>query len=212
MGNYYTLANARTDGLTVAEASDDAVNAEIALSEELLEKWTGRKFYAQTLTLNLDGTGKEWLDLSRYKPINSLTSLVIDGETVDIDNYIKIYSNPGFLRIARVGWSIYSGNQGYYAFSRGTQNIVIVGSFYGSSVPAPIKRIVRLMVFRQFRAKDKIGSYESEKTGDYNYKLNNSVSAGGSKGDVLTGDPEIDRMIRSYKHKFSFKAITRGYQ
>jgi len=213
MGNYYTLAQARTDGLTVAEGSNDAVTEEINRAEEILEKWTGRKFYARVLTLKIDGTGSEFLDLTRYKPINSISSISIDDESIDTDAYIVIYYEEGFLRIKRVGWSVYSGNKlGYYAFSRGSQNIVIVGNFGYVTVPYTIKYIIKKLVFREFRAESKVGKFESESIGNYSYKLNTPRNGMGGKGDVLTGDPELDRMIHSYKHKLSFKAITRGWQ
>lgn len=213
MGNYYTLSEARTDGLTEDEANDDAVNAEINLAEELLEKWTGRKFYARDLSFSLDGTGSEWLDLVRYKPINSISSVVIDDETISVNDYIAIYEDAGYLRIKREGWSIYSGNElGYYTFSRGSQNIDIVGNFGFTTVPYTIKRIIKLMIFRQIRPRDKIGIYESEHAGNWGYKLNTAKAMSGGKGDILTGDPEIDRMISSYKHKISFKAVTKGWQ
>lgn len=211
MGNYYTLADARADGLTEEEATDDQVNDEISLSEELLEKWTGREFYQRTLTLNLDGTGSEWLDLTRYAPIISIDTLVIDDASIDIDTYIKIYYEGSYLRITRVGASIYSGNTaGYYIFSRGSQNVVVTGSFGHETIPAVIKRIIKLMVFRQFREEDKVGNYESEHIANYSYKLNNSRGSSGGKGDIFTGDPEIDKMISSYKYKLSFKSINRG--
>ena len=75
-----------------------------------------------------------------------------------------------------------------------------------------IKFIIKKLVFRELRPKSKIGQYESEHIGNYGYKLNTSKNARGGKGEILTGDPEIDRLIHSYKHKISFKAITRGHE
>jgi hypothetical protein len=213
MGNYYTLVQARADGITVTEGTDDQVTEEINRAEEILEKWTGRKFYARDLTLHLDGTGSEFLDLVRYRPINTITSIVIDDETIDIDNYIAIYIEEGFLRIKREGWSVFSGNKrGYYSFSRGSQNIDVVGNFGYESVPYNIKYIIKKMVFRELRPNTKVGKYQSEHSGNYGYQLNTPSGSGGRKGEILTGDPELDRLIHSYKHKISFKAITRGCQ
>lgn len=212
MGNYYTLEQARTDGLTASEASDAQVTEEINRAEELLEKWTGRKFYARDLTLNLDGTGSEFLDLTRLKPIISLDSIVINEESIDVTNYICVYYEEGFLRIKREGWSVYNGNKlAFYAFSRGSQNVVVAGRFGFETVPYNIKYIVKKLVFRELRPRTKIGRFESEHAGNWGYKLNTPTGSKGQKGEILTGDPELDRLIHSYKHKLSFKAITRGW-
>ena len=212
MGNYYTLADARADGITVAEASNDSVNEKINEAEQLLEKWTGRIFYARDLSLSLDGTGSEYLDLRRYRPINSISSLSIDDEDIDVDTYIAIYEDEGFLRIKREGWSVYQGNRlGYYAFTRGSQNIDVSGNFGYETVPAPIKKVIRLMTIREIRPRDKVGKFESKHIGNFGYKLNIARGAKGQKGEILTGDPEIDRIIHTYKHKISFKAVTRGW-
>jgi len=212
MGNYYTLVEARADGLLVAEGSDAQVTEEIDRNEELLEKWTQRKFHARDLTISIDGTGTEFLDLIHYKPINSISSLSIDDESIDVDNYIAIYYEGGYLRIKREGWNVYTGNKlGYYAFSRGSKNIVVVGNFGYTSVPHNIKYIIKKLVFRELRPSTKIGKFESMHAGNYGYKLNTSANALGGKGEILTGDPEIDRLIHSYKHKISFKAVTRGW-
>jgi len=208
MGEYYTLANARDDGITLAEASNDVVNEEINTAEEMLEKWTGRKFYARDLTLRLDGTGTEWLDLVRYRPINSISSVTIDSQSISVSDYIVIYYEGGYLRIKREGWSVYSGStKGYYAFSRGSQNNVIVGNFGFETVPYNIKKIIKKMIFGEIRPREKTGEYDSEKMGNYSYKIRKNEG----KMDIFTGNPEIDRLIRAYKHKISFKAITRGW-
>jgi hypothetical protein len=165
------------------------------------------------LTLSLDGTGHEFLDLVHYKPINSISSLTIDGETIDVSGYIAIYYEGGYLRIKREGWSVYGGNTaGYYQFTRGSKNIVVVGNFGYESVPYNIKYVIKKMILRELRPNTKVGTFESEHAGNWGYKLNTPVGVGGSKGEILTGDPEIDRIIHSYKHKISFKAITRGFQ
>ena len=205
MGNYYTLAQARTDGLTIGEASDDAVSQAINEAEELIEKFCKRKFYSRTLALYLDGTGTEWLNLFQYRPINSITSLKINDETID-DDYYKIYSDEGYIRIKRVGTSVYSSNAGlgYYVFSKGSQNIKVVGSFGFSVVPYNIIKVTRLLVFREFRAGQKIGKFVSEKIGDYSYSLKDI-----SEKSILTGDPEIDKLLRMYKDKISMFAIHR---
>jgi len=213
MGNYYTLAQARTDGITSSEASDDKVNEEINRAEELLEKWTGRKFYARDLSLSLDGTGKEWLDLSRYRPINSISSVVIDDDTISVDDYIVIYENSGILRIKREGWSVFSGqHQAYYTFTRGSQNIDIEGNFGFETVPYNIKYVIKKMLFREIRPRESFGKFESEHIGNYSYKLNTARNARGGKGEILTGDPELDRIIHTYKDKISLLSVTRGWQ
>jgi len=187
MGNYYTVADARSDGITQTEASDDKLNSAIAFAEEFLERCTGRVFYKRPLTLNVDGSGSPALWLMEYRPIVDIESLKIDGSLLDKDFYI-IYKIQGYLMLKSSGGDIYAGLS-YDRFPKGTQNIEIKGTFGYDWIPSMVRECTKKLVFREIRPKDKIGQYESERISGYSYTLR---EAGKTKN---TGDPEIDKLI-----------------
>ena len=187
MGNYYTVSDARSDGITQTEASDDKLNSMISFAEEFLERRTGRVFYKRPLVLSVDGSGNSALWLMEYRPIIDIESLKIDGSLLDKDFYV-VYKNRGYLLLKSFGGDIYAGIS-YGSFPKGAQNIEITGTFGYEYIPAMVKECMKKLVFREIRPKDKIGLFESERISGYSYSLR---EAGKTKN---TGDPEIDKLL-----------------
>ena len=197
MGRYYTLAEARADGISEQEYTDEQVERAIEECEALFEKLTGRKFYRRTLTIKVDGTGSNLLYLQEYAPIVSITSLKINGDTIPSDFY-GVYEDHIKLKTGMK--SIYWGRTGYMKFPVGVQNVEIIGEFgyeETDEVFKLVKRAIREMVKMSLKGQ-LFASYKSEKIGDYAY----------DRGDkqVVISD-EVDKIIRLLKIKIRMGVI-----
>ena len=77
MPNYYTLAEARTDGISV-DNSDDKVTEIIEQNEALLEELIGRVIYVRTETFKLDSDGSIYIRMPwKYIPLISVSALFL---------------------------------------------------------------------------------------------------------------------------------------
>ena len=200
MGKYYSLAEARTDGITDPPYSDDQVNRAIAESEELFERLTSRQFDKRTLTLFFDGDGTEFLYIKEY-PIVSIEYIKIDGETIASDFY-RVYEDH-ISMVKNTKNDIYASSSSY-VFSEGTQNIEVKGDFGYESTSgtfAVVKRAIRLMVKDNLEGNLAKKEYLSEKIGDYSYRVKDSAPTG-----TLLGE-EIDLIIKQLKRNISVGII-----
>jgi len=195
MGNYYTVADARADGITETEASDDKLNSVVSFAEEFLERATGRIFYKRILTLQLDGTGNSILWLREHRPIINIEHIKINGSEVGQD-YYAVYTDEGYVQFLKSISNIYMGVR-YGIFPKGEKNIEVKGEFGYVTIPALVKECVKKLVLREIRPKTKVGQYRSERISGYSYTLRDT---GKTK---KTGDPEIDSLISLLSSNFA---------
>lgn len=171
-----TLQEVRDEGYTNPPFTDARVNVAIERVTQYIEKLTNNFFDVRTLTLNLDGNGAAFLPLP---PVVSITSVTIDGELIDADEY-EVYnrhlfgltqlpndqSNPKVqFKRERQYWRRRRPVTADYLrkFTKGYQNVEVVGKFgfrdYNSSEPDPANpegsvpssvKVAALLLIRRF--------------------------------------------------------------
>ena len=201
MSRYYTIAEARTDGVDNS-LGDVELQKVINEVEALFESITDRRFDTRTLTLYFDGDGSTMLYFRDY-PIVSISSLKIDDAAV-ASGFYAVY-NDKIEIIQDYDTSIYTGSTSY-AFTKGNQNIEVTGIFgYATDAQSYVlvKRVIRLMTGQGASGSLTVGSFDSEKVGDYSYRL---AKAGPNENKVIFG-AEIDTIIRQLKRKISIAVI-----
>ncbi len=226
LGNYATLAELRSEGLTQAEASDARITTLLPLVSRRIDNWTGQFFEPRTLTLYLDGKNTSSLFLGF--PVISVTSLAIlnpDGsvlQTLETTEFVVFnrhlsgdyqsgdHVNP---RIT-VATSLRFPLQRLWKFPPGSKNIKIIGSFgyteYDGAVtasgitPLEINYITKLLVIREAvgmaewskRRARMIGHAITSETSDGTTWVRNRSEVG-----AFSQDPDIDRVIMRYRVK-----------
>ena len=201
MSRYYTIAEAKTDGVD-GGLGDTALQKAIDEVEAIFESVTNRRFDTRTLTLKFDGDDSTMLFIKAY-PIISITSIHIDDVLMDSD-YYEVYTDKIEI-IQNYTKDIYLGTSAY-SFSKGTQNIVVVGSFgyaESSATWTMIKRAIRLMTSANISGALAVETYESEKISDYAYK----VATGDSDKAASVFGVEVDLIIKQLKRKISLTVI-----
>jgi hypothetical protein len=196
MGNYLTIADIRAEGVTVTMAADALVTAAIADVARRAEAAARTWWEARTKTLYVNGNGRERLHLDY--PLITLTSLTIDDVVV---TGTIVHADPvsGLTYQLRrpVG----------QVFNEGDENVVIVGSFgtvdmsgATPATPADIKWALKRWAYLLLsKVTDEDAAQERR------FMAATSVNMSGrsmSRGPVLaplSGDPEVDRIVTSYR-------------
>lgn len=126
--------------LSTVQLSDE----EIKLLEDLInacstaiESYCGRKFKDQIFTDEYDGTGKNYLLLEQY-PVNTITTIHIDGALLDSNEY-KVKKKNGVLIRKNSVWPI------------GDINIEIEYTAGYSVIPADLEQACKEFVFSKYK-------------------------------------------------------------
>jgi len=153
-------------------------------------------------TLVLDGTGENWLDLEKDY-IQSIASIVIGSESVDIDN-ILVYNEYGYIRFKDSADIVTDSEHTYdqTVFAEGHQNVTVYGVFGKSSIPYRVKELATLLIVQKIqRIKPEIvRNFSSEQIGFYRY----SIGEGGVAGLPPTIQERIDQLYKQLGANDSF--------
>lgn len=220
---YVTIAEARAEGITVAQASDARLQILIDLWSTFVDRATGQWFDARTLTFKMDGTGTPVLFLD--VPVILITTATVDGSLVPSTDFVVYNRHLGGLlapddrgnpKLEYVGVSTPWG-RGRAAWNRGTQNVELVGKFgytdpngtADGKTPDLIKRVTIMLVVRGLalladtdavQAAQNAVRITEERTRDQ------SVSYGRGRIDLIgqgstpwTDDPDINMILDMYR-------------
>ena len=165
-----TLADTKSYLEITGTDSDDILAILISSASQFIKTETGYEWVETTYKEKIDGERTETLILTQ-KPIISVTSLVINGETIDSGNYY-IYNAAGMLKrqdvgIYDVGYT-HSFRKGLL-FPRGQQNIEVEYVAGYEDVPMDLQKAVWSMVNTQLDSKNYEG-LESYSIGDESMK------------------------------------------
>ena len=149
---------------------DNLLQQLINTASQFIKTETGYEWVKTTYKELIDGERTETLILTQ-RPIISVTSLVINGETIDSGNYY-IYNEAGMLKrqdvgIYDVGYT-HSFRRGLL-FPRGQQNIEVQYVAGYDDVPYDLQKAVWSMVNTQLESKNYEG-LESYSIGDESIK------------------------------------------
>lgn len=223
--SYASLADARAEGVTEAQANDVRLQRLLDDATELIDTLTGWWFSARSLTLPLDGSGAPHLHLPA--PIVSLTSVTLCGTaltltagTGDVIVYGSLTDpmserrNPKLVR--RSGG--FSDPRRGPKWPRGAKNVVLVGSFgmtdsTGSAPPREIREVCLRLAIRSLalltsaggQAERHAGDVVKEQTDGHSYELAGAVAgaAGSWRRNGWTGDPDIDTVLMRWRAPIS---------
>jgi hypothetical protein len=200
---YATLDDVRGEGVQPADADDARVLAAVEEATRLVDQLCGWHFEPREMALRLDGRGTPtlWLPVA---PIH-VTELAINGRSVSRAPedlvIVGAPAAPGFdgPRLTRT----------YGAFPRGAGNVVVQGLFGFTEadgtavgrVPRTIRRAALLLALRSLAPLTGAESEEArararvveERTRDQSIKFAEPERA------LLSGDPEIDRLLLPYR-------------
>ena len=148
---------------------DNLLQQLIGAASQFIKTETGYEWVETTYKELIDGERTETLILTQ-KPIISIESLVINGETIS-DNYY-IYNESGMLKQADVG--IYDVGYTHHSrkgllFPRGQQNIEVEYVAGYKDVPQDLQKAVWSMINTQLEGKEYEG-LESYSIGDESMK------------------------------------------
>jgi hypothetical protein len=229
-GHYVTITDIRSEGITVAQASDQVVSDTIVASELNFESWTQRWFYRRTnLQLTFDG-GEHYSSLvgsGEYSdimdipvPCLNLTAIEINTQAKTVGNFIN-YNQIGAPRDDRFRPKIVSK---YYEWPLwGLQNIKITGDWgfieetTNYTTPIDVKRACRRLTIRnlpfvqQMTKPDRQlflneGRIIQEVTDGYEYKIQARRSYSDTEPLGWADDPEIDAVVLRYRWSTGFAA------
>ena len=168
--------------------SDNLLQQLIGAASQFVKTETGYEWVETTYKELIDGERTETLILTQ-KPIISVVSLVINGETISSDNYY-IYNESGMLKRADIG--IYNVGYTHHSrkgllFPRGQQNIEVEYKAGYEDVPHDLQKAVWSMVNAVLEGKEYEG-LESYSIGDESMKW---------RADGLP--VEVQQTIQKYK-------------
>jgi hypothetical protein len=141
-----------------------------------VETYCGRVFAQDSLAETHDGKNlpRLWL---RRPPIDSVTSVTINGEALDNTNS----DAWGFNAETGELWRGQGRDDLRYAttFPAGRQNVVVEYTGGYAAVPGDVVEATLLAIKALYDRRAASGTYSSEKIGDYSYTLNTAAGAGG---------------------------------
>ena len=202
---YASVADARAEGVTEAQASDARLVALLEEATLLIDRVTGWFFEPRDLTLRLDGRGTPTIE-PPAPPIH-LDRLELEGSELSLEwDDLVVVGAPVPPRFEGPRLTLRHGRR----FSRGEGNVVVEGRFGytepdGTSegrTPPAIRRACLLLVLRNLTQLTDDGAVEArsawriieERTRDQ------AVKFGPAQQSVatLTGDPDIDALLAPY--------------
>lgn len=176
----------------------------IAWAEKFIDDQTGKNFKVTAdETVVLDGPGGDALDLGRRSPIISLASVEIqDGtgnwKTQTRSEYLPPASGAGYDDLKERGSLIWDPNSPNKAsdpgtFTRGRQNVRLVGRFGYATPPADINFAATFLVAQVINyAHHSPSEIKSESLGAYSVSYQDMENLALSNEDVM-------RVIRKYR-------------
>jgi hypothetical protein len=136
----------------------------------------------------LDG-GTEGIWLPQY-PVISVDTVTINGTALTSDDFYL--ARPAiFGCLSRIA--------GWWPISR--QKIEVTHTAGWATVPDDLKQAAILWSMLSFNTGAKTG-YDSEKIGQYGYKLGAAAGGGGGGEGAITEPPEVTRMLSSWRRVF----------
>jgi hypothetical protein len=211
---YASVADARSEGITVAEASDERLRLLLDEATRLIDRVTGWFFEARDASYRLDGRGTPTLELPA-PPIRltRLTIHEIEQSLRPIDLVVVGAPVGAGFTSPRVSlrWGRY--------FPRGYGNVGVEGRFGFTEedgtpegrTPLAIRRACLLLVLRNLAPLASEDAAEArsqwrvieERTRDQSYRLNPLKSSSA----LATGDPEIDELLWPYARPSQLGAV-----
>lgn len=231
---YCSVADIRAEGITVGQASDAVVLAQIEIWQSFLDRACRQWFNPRSLIVQLDGDGSDALHLGI--PIVSIDYLKLNGDTEALNtDYYRVYSGRTYPddrtnpRIKLVGPSdgrdIYTAPlwNGRMRFRKGRKNQEVKGIFgyteADGSTPKLIKRALTKLACEKLLAPivppagtgvspPILGSILSETTDGHTIQYGDTVDMGSRKFGLsgITSDPEILDIIKLYRGPFLIAA------
>jgi len=220
-----TLQEVRDEGFSSARYSDQRVTDSIELVTDYVEELTGNFFEPRTLTLKLDGDRTPTL-LLPY-PIISITQVKDREEVIDLAG-LKVYNRhlsglrvlPDDRKNPKIEYDLdefpYNASTffGGGVFSRGVQNITVVGDFgyrdydpgdATGKVPTLLKRALFLLLPRYLeqaatsegKAAWSASVKKRTKTRSMECEEGGAIVMGNVMGS-LTGNWEIDQILSKF--------------
>ena len=197
--SYCTVEDIRVEGVTEDQFDDAQLERLIAASCEFIDRVTGQWFELRDKTLRLDGRGGQNLVLPVF--LYEADSVKICLDYVDdfvLYNRMEDRVYPKIFRSA--GWP------------KGRLNIEVSGKWgyveEDGTTPPEIRRAAMKLAIYHFPAlsdaeaqqeKNQQGLLTSETTDGHSYALSNEAVSSLSS-EAITGDTEIDRILKSYMH------------
>ena len=195
--SYCTVDDLRAEGVGEENYSDEQLENLIADSCEFIDRVTGQWFELRTKSIRLDGRGGQNLVL----PVFLFEAYSVSVNHEEIDDYVlynrmedRVY--PKIFRCA--GWP------------RGRLNIEVSGQWgyveEDGFTPPAIRRAAMKLALYHFPALTDTDALEdnairgllvSETTDGHSYTLSGNAVAEAYSG-AITGDLEIDRILRKY--------------
>lgn len=198
--SYCTIDDIRSEGFTEEKYPDEVVEKLIGLACKYIDQVTGQFFEPRELTLRVDGRGGRNLVLPLF--LIDCDYVKVRGEI--IDDYVL------YNRITPIDDRPYPKMYRNVRWPKGIMNVEICGTWgyvdAGNLTPEPIKRAAMKLAMYQFpllsdsqaqEEKSLNGLLLSETTDGHSYELSEEVLAGLASG-AITGDSEIDQILKSY--------------
>ena len=169
MANY----TSKTKISVLTGVAESAIKDEwLSWADSEIEAATGESYFAAVSeTQKVDGPGGGTLILPKY-PIITITKIVCDGvEITPITDSFAIYNDEGIIKVLEGINLDYLGLD--EVFAKGTQNILVTGTFGYDAIPKIVEELATLIVIRIMRENNLVNKeISSERIGDYslNYK------------------------------------------
>jgi len=194
----YGIAEADIPDTWIQEA-DDFVNSNL-----------GKFGNTESETIEIDSIDSNFIDINQretHGPIQSISSLKIDGNEVDAAN-MKIYTSEGYIRLT--SWAddlsdlqvdgsyVRTISPDYSPEKRGLLNIEITGIFGWPTVPNDIIALATLFVVKKaltFKGGEATGDIIAETIGRYSYK---KKSTGETLSPKQVIEEEMDDIMSRY--------------
>jgi len=191
MGDYISLADVRAEGLTVAMADNDRVNALIGDVEARVEDICRTKFAPTTTTLTMDGNGLDRLRLPEF--CSELTSVALGETDLTLDD--DVYLRDNGLQIARHDDAV---------FVEGRDNVVVVGKFGDTNAsdecPAELKWAMRQWVIELTPFQADPDALQDRRMGTAKSHRAGGRSVGFAPADApWSGNPEVDAILSRHR-------------
>lgn len=197
--SYCTVEDLRAEGVSEEDYNDERLENLIADSCEFIDRITGQWFELRTKSIRLDGRGGQNLVL----PVFLFDAYSVKVNHEEIDDYV-LYNRmedrpyPKIFRCA--GWP------------RGLLNVEVFGQWgyveEDGFTPPAIRRAAMKLALYHFPALTDPEALEenairglltSETTDGHSYSLSGGAIAE-AYSDAITGDTEIDRILKRYMH------------
>lgn len=209
--SYASVSDVRAEGLSSEQASDARITGLLEEASETIDRVCGWWFEPRTTSLTLSGNGNRTLELP-IPPVadDAITGIVMNESPLDV-SVVQLFGAT--LTGRKMTLRIDSRSLLY--FERGFGNIVITGTFgvlsRSGQTPAAIKRAAVMMALKMA---PKLGTQDAvdarnqwrvttERTRDQEVQ----VQPRQASGFVLTGDPEVDEVLRPWRRPMGIGSV-----